>query len=174
MDVKKSQPRFRPIPEYPGYAVNRLGEVKSVKTGRILNYKLHKSGLLVVKLFNEGKRVKCYVHWLVAECFVRGRGEGRWVVRFIDENKLNVSAENLKWITHREATQTSGKRGDKRVCGEEVPGRKPTWDAVDRIRAGYEAGMTMKMLAAKYKVSGQAISNIVHGRSWKPEDHPGT
>ena len=54
------------LPDYPGYEINRLGQVRSKKTGRVLRPFDDSRGYLRVTL--NGRNVK--VHLLVAKMFV--------------------------------------------------------------------------------------------------------
>ena len=54
------------IPEYPGYEINRLGQIKRKSTGRVLKPFDDSRGYLRVSL--NGKNIK--VHVLVARMFV--------------------------------------------------------------------------------------------------------
>lgn len=51
-------------------------------------------------------------------------------------------------------------------AGERNGNARLDWDAVRAIRARHASGMTQAALAAEYRVSGSAISQIVNGRKW--------
>ena len=122
---------------------------------------------MVVGLVRKVRKVTNYVHRLVADCFVPGRDELNCVVGFKDKDRRNVSASNLYWFTHREAKKTSGSREGNKLRGEAAPWRKLSWAAVDQIKERYNAGSKMNDLAKEYKVTREAISKVVHFKTWK-------
>ena len=105
-----------PVHTLPGfecaieYYVNRNGQVKSTKyrEERILKYKYHKERYPMVTLTQRlGRKKPLYVclHKLVAFAFLgipptpNGRGKGCSVIEFIDQNKSNCKADNLRWVS---------------------------------------------------------------------------
>ena len=103
-----------PIHSLPGfeccieYYVNKQGLIKSTKgtIERILKPKTSKTGYKVVNLtqrIGRKKLITVPIHTLVAFAFLEkpptpyGRKKGCCVVQHIDGDKLNNSADNLKW-----------------------------------------------------------------------------
>ena len=106
-----------PIHTLPGYEacieyyVNRKGQVKSSKgtVERILKHIKHNSGYPAVKLtqrIGKGKVLCVLVHKLVAFAFLGppptpyGRSAGCTLIRHIDNDRSNPSADNLEWCFH--------------------------------------------------------------------------
>lgn len=80
------------------YEVSNNGTVRNLKTGRtLMPYK--DSGCNVqVGIYNgKGKRVKTFVHKLVAKAFVPNPNNYK-NVHHLDGNPLNNKAENLMWV----------------------------------------------------------------------------
>lgn len=99
----KEKEIFREIDGFPDYEVSNLGRVCSFK-GRypkIMKLRNNRWGYPYVTLYTDGKHVMKKVHRLVAEAFVPNP-ENKPEVNHIDEDKLNNTAENLEWVTHRE------------------------------------------------------------------------
>lgn len=100
---------WKDIPNYEGYQVSSLGNVKSLNyshTGseRILKPSKDKDGYLKVVLFNNSKRNYFKIHQLVAMAFyghnLRVDSKGL-VVDHIDNNRANNRADNIQLITIR-------------------------------------------------------------------------
>ena len=91
---------WKPIKDYPLYKISNLGQVKNVKTGKIL--KPNSGGKYYsVELFNENGSKRKAIHRLVAETFIP-RIKGKNVVNHIDGNGFNNSVSNLEWCTNQE------------------------------------------------------------------------
>ena len=91
---------FKPVEEYPDYAVNEEGVVMSYKQsskGKILKGEIHRKGYIVVTLCKPGQRPKAKrVHRLVAEAFIPNPNNLPFI-NHIDENKTNNQVSNLEW-----------------------------------------------------------------------------
>lgn len=70
------------------------GVMKPQKTGPKRSY-------LFVPLFKDGKVKRVYVHRIVAEAFIPNPQQ-KPCVDHIDCNTFNNSADNLRWVTHKE------------------------------------------------------------------------
>lgn len=96
-------------PEYPGYAINRNGEIWSFKTNRFLTPWIHpvKGRRRVALRDINGQRRELFLYRLLGELFVplpaRFNGDfSQATINHIDHNKLNDSIENLEWCTREE------------------------------------------------------------------------
>ena len=93
---------WHPIKEYPDYEINRLGQIKSRKTGKILKPFDDSRGYLRVTL--NGVNVK--VHILVASMFVENPDpEHKTIVNHKTGNKHDNRASQLEWVTPSENTK---------------------------------------------------------------------
>lgn len=87
---------FLKLKDHPKYAVNPLGEIKNVKTGRILKPDTSYGGYCKVEL--DGK--KYYIHRLVAESFIPKESGDRFVLHKNGDKSDNFYG-NLKWSCER-------------------------------------------------------------------------
>lgn len=87
------------------YEVSNLGRVRKTKTGKIMKQynNGYGYGYLKVDFMNNGKRVKLYVHRLVAKAFVANDDPTtKTLCNHKDENPLNNRADNLEWVTFKD------------------------------------------------------------------------
>jgi hypothetical protein len=93
---------WRDVVGYEGlYQVSIDGEVKNVKTGRILRpCKSHK-GYLLTYLYKDGKGKGYSVHRLVARAWIPNP-DNLPQVNHINEDKTDNRVENLEWVTAKE------------------------------------------------------------------------
>ena len=62
---------WREIKSHPGYFVSNTGEIKSIKSGKILRpAALYNTGYLHVCIYNNGKEYSYTIHRLVASAFI--------------------------------------------------------------------------------------------------------
>lgn len=106
---------WRTIPEFDLYEVSNTGKVRSKERiisrgshfvklhGKILKGSDNGVGYLRVFLKQEGRVKQCYIHRLVAECFL-DNPESKPCVNHLDNNPLNNNVENLEWCTKQENT----------------------------------------------------------------------
>lgn len=87
---------WKVIEGYPKYEVSDDGEVRVVKSGKILKKSVDTRGYYKVTLTNSENRKTLFVHRLVAIAFVSNPNNLNQV-NHIDENKQNNHASNLEW-----------------------------------------------------------------------------
>lgn len=92
---------WKDIPEYSGYQISSLGNVRSNKYGdwRLLKPAVDGAGYLIVYLRKNNESVRFHVHRLVAQAFVEGNGTD---VNHINGVKTDNSADNLEWCSRSE------------------------------------------------------------------------
>jgi hypothetical protein len=106
---------WKDIPDYPNYQVSNLGNVRSLKFGKVKLLKpiLHHCGYHMLNLFKENKRNKYPLHQLVAMAFLNHKPDGMdFVIDHINSDKLDNRLNNLRIITNRE--NISKERSDRR------------------------------------------------------------
>lgn len=86
---------------YCSYAVSDLGQIKNIKTGRILQQFLRFDGYLQVSLWNNGKGKSFPVHRLVALNFLTTEND-KYYINHKNGIKTDNRAKNLEWCTPSE------------------------------------------------------------------------
>lgn len=108
--------KWHPCPGHPNYQINRLAQVRSVKTGKLLKPYDDGSGYLRVKLDGEN----CRLHILVALAFIPNP-ENKPVVNHKHGKKYDCRASQLEWATISENTKHAWDHGLIRRGGGEKP-----------------------------------------------------
>ena len=111
--------KWHPCPGHPNYQINRLAQVRSVKTGKLLKPYDDGSGYLRVKLDGEN----CRLHILVALASSQTRKRSRWLTINTGRSMI-AGASQLEWATISENTKHAWdhgliqRGGVKTVAGE--------------------------------------------------------
>jgi hypothetical protein len=141
------------------------GAVKPVKE-RILKPRHDLQGYFQVDLHKDGKKKTYYIHTLVCTAFHGECPEGMQCLHK-DNNKWNNHESNLHWGTPKENCFDKIANGTTQR-GEQCPTAKLTQIQVDEIRRLYVPRIyTLQMLADKFNVSFQNISDIINYQIWK-------
>lgn len=98
---------------YPNYQVSNLGQIRNIKTGRILKPNSNAKGYCYVCLTNADAQKSISVHRLVAIHFL-GDYSSTLTVNHKDFNKKNNKVSNLEWLTLKANIQHSAKVGKNR------------------------------------------------------------
>lgn len=106
---------WKVIKNYPNYEVSIFGDVRNIKTGRILKLQNHNVGYKSVML---GAKNSKTVHRLVAETFIPNP-ENLPTVNHINGDKTDNRVENLEWCTHKN-NSLHAVRNDLVSCNKEV------------------------------------------------------
>ena len=133
---------YKIITGFENYEVSNLGNVRNIKTNKILKGKID-SGYHRVHLCNAGKGQTKLVHRLVAETFL-DNPDNKKCVDHIDNDRSNNNVINLRFATHsqnnqNESLSSNNTSGHKGVLFEPC---SKTWQAritIDgiRINIGY-------------------------------------
>lgn len=90
---------WKDIPNYEGlYQVSNYGNIKGLKSQKILTPKKRNDGYFNIQLYKNNKRKKFFIHRLVAETFLENPNNYP-CVNHIDENKHNNNVNNLEFCT---------------------------------------------------------------------------
>jgi hypothetical protein len=165
--------QFVEIAGYPGYRINRDGEVQS-RWSRGGRRKLTETWLplkpvpcrqyLTVNLSDGVKKRRRYIHRLVLETFVGPCPEGM-ICCHNDGNPENNCLANLRWDTYL-ANEHDKHRHGTWLVGEQI-NAKLTGGEVVEIRRLRGEGMTFSEIAVTYGVTRQNVEKIVSRQSWR-------
>lgn len=101
---------WKDIKDYEGYyQISNFGNVKNIKTNRILTGDTNSAGYRRVILYTPVKK-RFFIHRLVALHFCNGYSDDL-VVNHIDGNKTNNYYKNLEWVTKSENDKHAFKLG---------------------------------------------------------------
>lgn len=96
---------MKQISNYPKYFITEDAKIFSTFKGSLKELKPYKcpDGYLLIRLFKESKQGKMFsLHRLVVESFIGSKPGELYQIDHIDNNKLNNSVSNLRWITQKE------------------------------------------------------------------------
>lgn len=132
---------MQPLKNYESnYTINQTGEIKNVKTGRILRPVLNpQNGYLYVSLWSNGEGRIFALHRLVGIQFIPNP-DNKPELNHIDSNRANPNKTNLEWVTRSENMLHAYKYGNK------VPNRK--------------LARFQNLLNLELFLEGQSLSNI--------------
>lgn len=100
--MKRTSETFLSVPGYEGlYEVSNLGNIKSLRSGKLLKQASNKDGYKMVSLTKDGKSRSYGVHRLVALAFLPNP-LNLPEVNHKDESHDNNVLENLEWISKKE------------------------------------------------------------------------
>lgn len=171
---------WKPIPGYEGlYEASCLGRIRSlpritvskcnrnvaVKGGILRPFYGTTSNYYQVQLCKQGILRKHLVHRLVAQVFLSD-WNADLEVNHIDGNRLNNRSDNLEMCTRQQNIDHSIKHNLKRDYGEHHVHAKLTNRQANIIRVWHRWGIRQNDLAAMFRVSKQAICDIVHNRTY--------
>lgn len=99
---------YKAINGYSNYEISNMGNVKNIKTGRVLKSGLSGTGYIIIRLCKNNKATNHYIHKLVANAFL-DNPDGKTCVDHIDNNKTNNDLSNLRFATHLENSHNKQK-----------------------------------------------------------------
>jgi hypothetical protein len=112
------------VKDFPNYEVSSLGNVRNIKTGKVLKPQHNKRGgdYLFVDLRYEGKRDCVNIHNLVADAFL-GRRPTDTEIHHKDLDRANPAEDNLEYKPKpaHKADHAAERRQAKRAQGEVKP-----------------------------------------------------
>lgn len=165
---------WKQVPDFAGYEVSSLGNVRSTKQKIPRILKPGKSGTngeyRSVYLSMGGKIYPRLIHRLMLEAFVCQCPEGQ-EARHINGNASDNRLENLEWATHMDNMQDKVAHGTlnrNRRAGTEHEWSRLTPSQVEEIRVAYAAGgVTHQQLADEYGTSRANVGLIINRKNWK-------
>ena len=106
---------WKDVIDYEGiYQISNLGNLKNIKTNKIISKTKNGSGYLLVGLIKNSKIKTFRFHRLLAIHFIPNP-LNLLCVNHIDSNKLNYSLNNLEWVTHRENVSHAALKKKKNI-----------------------------------------------------------
>lgn len=124
---------WRTLDEWPGYRVSNFGQIYSDRGDALVKAHVDRYGHVRVNMYQDPDWKTIQVHRLVALAFVEGYFDGARVL-FKDDDKENVRADNLVWVTHAEMMADAKRRG--RVRGKARKLR--SWAVIDGVEVELE------------------------------------
>jgi len=113
---------FESVKNYETYGINKKGEIKDYRTGKIMNQYFNFHGYKRINLRNPNGVKGFLVHRLVGLQFLEPK-EGKDEIDHIDRDKKNNNIENLRWCNDLEQSENRGdfknnKLKEKYICYE--------------------------------------------------------
>ena len=149
------------IPGFPGYFINKEGEVFCV---RRLGQFEDKNGYKRSWLYVNRKKKRPGIHVLLAKTYIPNDDEAKTEVRHLDGNNKNNRIENLAWGTRKENAEDMARHGS--VRGSKNPRSILTEYEVAKIKEKLESGCSQIDIAKQTGVKKSTIQAIKSGRNW--------
>ena len=127
-NMKKEE--WRKIEGYDDYFISNLGNIKSLKVGKVkfLKKAISSSGYYFIKLFYNNSFTRRTIHQLVAVAFLDHIPCGhKLVVDHIDFNRLNNNVNNLRIVTSRENASRKNIKSSSKYVGVSWHKSKNKW-----------------------------------------------
>lgn len=167
---------WKDIKGYEGYyQISNKGQVKNIKTNKILTGDINNAGYHRVTLYSPIKQ-RFFTHRLVALHFCENNNNEKNIVNHKDGNKLNNNINNLEWCTCSENQQHVNEMGLRQnvPCGDKSVMAKLTWDDIHFMREHYkpyDEQYNTTMLAKMFNIHKSEAYAIIANKRWKEEDY---
>lgn len=153
---------FVQLKDFPNYEINIKGEVRNIKTGRILKARINTNGYLRFSLKNKnGKILEASQHRLLKLTFDYIDGCENLYIDHINGIRTDNRMENLDWVTAKENIHRAIKSGTmghvKVLLNDEL---------AMKIRKEYIPGINgnLTKLQHKYKIGRHSMLDLVTNR----------
>jgi NUMOD4 motif len=159
------------------YAVSNRGRLASYKMnlpedGKLLNGSLT-TGYRTLNLHRPGEKGTLYLHREIAKLFLKKPSRNHRYVIHLNHKKQDNNTRNLRWVTAEEMTahqqKSPGKIAYRKIQAKRTIGMKLTATQVKQIKkiiGNPKRTITMKKLAARYKISEMTLYRIKSGENW--------
>jgi hypothetical protein len=160
---------WRVIPGYKGYEASSDGQIRGIKSGRVLKPSLSRKGYQQVVLHTKHSRDNARVNIMVALTFHGEPPSSKHHAAHRDGNKSNNSPCNLKWSTAKDNMADKIAHGTASF-GENHPKNKLPESVVQKVKhkllTANSPGLAARF-ARELGVSKTAIYLIKTGKNWK-------
>lgn len=106
---------WRQCRRLPAYEISNDGQLRNIRTGRIMKTRIDNKGYEVISLTINGKVYSEKIHRLVAEEFLEDDEYYGMDVSFRDGDRLHNHADNLVWKSRRDLIRDTYARGRKQT-----------------------------------------------------------
>lgn len=160
---------WKSVKDFSFYEVSNLGRVRSLRVHwrnpSILSGCINWRGYHDVQLSKQNKAFHFLVHRLVLEAFIGPCPDGHQANHkngIKEDNRL----KNLEWVTPSENYAHAYLNELINHKGTAGPNVKLCNEKVLEIRRLAKEGIKQRIIAEKFKIRQQSVSDIVHRRSW--------
>jgi hypothetical protein len=155
---------YKVIKDFPDYAINREGEVISLRFNRKLKPYKDRKGYICLGIGTGTSRKHLKIHRLVAEAYIDNINNHPQV-NHINCNKTDNRVENLEWCTPSQNIKHAFINKLRiSAFGEKHANSKLTELKVLEIR---NSSLSKKELSTLYNVSYNTIRIIINRNAWK-------
>lgn len=149
------------------YEINNLGEVRSLKTGRMKKIQTNTRGYATVSLWEKKNYKTVTIHRMLGLLFLPNP-DNKEQINHINGIRNDNSLSNLEWVTQSENVRHAYDTGlTKHLIGEDMYNARFTEEQVLDILSRAESGERICDIAKIYNCSHQTISGIKNGYNWK-------
>lgn len=152
--------------DFPLFEVSEYGNVREVKTGRIIEPYYCSGRPQVYLKAATGKAKAVFSHRLVAFAFIGPKPFDGAEVCHNDGSKLNNHYSNLRWDSRRNNNIDKIRHGTSNP-GEANPSAKLTASKVMEIRRMVAEGETVARIGAQFGIAGSTVSRIANRQKWR-------
>lgn len=157
---------WKVIEGFENYEVSNFGQVRNIKTQKIIKQHIGAGGYPTVYLKNKSLHKTALVHRAVAKAFIPNPFN-KPIVNHINAIRNDYRIENLEWATLMENVTHMLKLGRQNPRkGERHPKAKLTEQQVLQVKQ-LNGLMSVKDIALKFGVKYGVIDDILNFRTWR-------